>query len=107
MCPGEQLLLTCHTNQSSALRWTITTPGGSDTLSQDVLDTGSIPQPLPLEIAGRTVTVHFTRQSANPFISTLSINSISRDLTGTRISCSTGDSSAITVVNVTEGNSSS
>ena len=100
VCPEQQLSLTCHTNQSNALRWSITIPEESTTYTRDVLiTTGSIPQ-LPIEVAGRTVTVHFSRQSVDPLTSTLSINSTSTNLDGTRISCSIRDSSAMTVIHI-------
>ena len=96
VCPGRQLSLTSRTNQS-ILRWTIIQPGGSDTDDfRDISNIGSI-SPLPIDIAGRTITVHFSHQSTNPLISTLSIANTSTDLNGTRIRCSTRDSSAMTV----------
>ena len=99
VCPGEQLSLTCQANQSSALRWTITPPEGSVTYTRDVQTIGNL-LPLPVEVAGRTITVYFSRQSVDPLTSTLSINSTSTNLNRTRINCSTGDSSAMTVLNV-------
>ena len=54
---------------------------------------------LPIMVAGRTVAVaNISRQSANPLITILSINSTSIDLNGAMISCSTRDSSAATTV---------
>ena len=102
VCPGQQLSLTCQANQSSALRWTITPPEGSATYTRDVQTSGNLLS-LPVEVAGITVTVYFSRQSVDPLTSTLSINSTSTDLNRTRINCSTGDSSAMTIVYVTEG----
>ena len=104
VCPEQQLSLTCHTNQSNALRWSITIPEESTTYTRDILiTTGSIPQ-LPIEVAGGTVTVHFSRQSVDPLTSNLVINSISSDFNGTRISCSIRDSSAMTVIQIKDIN---
>ena len=59
-------------------------------------------------VSGRTVTVaNISLQSANPLTSTLSISNTSIDLNGTRINCSTRDSSAMTVINVIGGEPSS
>ena len=60
---------------------------------------------LPLDVAGGSVYVYFSRQSVNPLISTLSIDSISTDLNGTRIGCSSLDSSesVMTVIHVIGG----
>ena len=102
VCPGQQFSLTCQANQSSALRWTITPPEGSVQYTRDVSTIGNV-LPLPVEVAGEMVTVYFSRQSANPLISALSINTTTFDLNGTRISCSTRNSSAMTVIHVTEG----
>ena len=104
VCPGRQLSLTCHTNES-ILRWSITQPGGSATYDfRDISTIGSI-SPLPIDVAGRSVYVYFSRQSVNPLISTLSIDSISTDLNGTRISCSSLNSSesVMTVIHVIGG----
>ena len=101
VCPEQQLSLTCRTNQSSALRWTVILPRGNGTHQRNVFNIGDGNiQALPLEIAGRTITLNFSRQSANPLNSALSIDSTHTSLNGTRINCSIGDSSTTTVIYV-------
>ena len=103
ICSEEQLSLTCRSNQSHILRWMITLPEGNVTYTRHVSTiTGSIP-PLPIEIAGRIVTVHFSRQSADPLISTLSIDCTSSNFNGSEINCSTADTSEIAVIHVIDG----
>ena len=66
VCPGQKLSLTCHTNQNIP-QWTIIQPGGSDTYDFRDISTFESISPLPIDVAGRvvTVTVHFSRQSVH------------------------------------------
>ena len=64
VCPGQKLSLTCRTNQN-ILQWTIIQPGGSDTYDFRDISTFESISPLPIDVAGRIVTVHFSRQSVH------------------------------------------
>ena len=98
VCPGEPLSLTCHSNQSPILEWTIILPHRSDPYVQNVFNfgDGNI-QPIQFQLASRPIAVNFLRQSTNPLISTLSIDNTVSELNGTRINCSTVDSSEMIV----------
>ena len=99
MCHEQQLSLTCHSNQSHALQWTIILPNGNGMYIRNVLTTGNIPR-LPIEVAGKSVTVSFSRQSATPLISILSIESTIAELNGTIINCSTANAAEMTFVHI-------
>ena len=66
---------------------------------RSVLTTSRDP-PLSIEVSGKSVTVSFSRMSANPFTSTLSIESTIAELNGTGIYCSTGSASEVAVIHV-------
>ena len=101
VCPEQQLSLTCRTNQSPALRWTIIIPHRTDPYEINVFSNiGDDIQLIQLEVAGRSIVLNFLRQSTNALISTLSIDSTVTELNGTRINCSTGDSSVMTVIHI-------
>ena len=99
MCPTQQISLTCHSNHSHALLWTIIPPNVNGAYTRNVPTIGDISQ-LLVEIAGRFVILNFTRQSVNPLKSALTIDSAVADLNGTKINCSTADSSAMAVIYV-------
>ena len=102
VCPGQPLSLTCGSNQGPTLQWTIIIPHRNEpAYVQNVLNfgDGNI-QPIELEIAGGSIALNFLRQSTNPLISTLSIDNTVSELNETRINCSTGDSSAMTVIHI-------
>lgn len=83
----------------------VTVPERNGTMpySRLVSSSGIIPA-LPIEIANRIVTVEFLRQSTDPLISTLTIDSTIAELNGTRINCSTAYASEMTVIHVIDGN---
>ena len=101
VCPGQPLSLTCCANQSTTLRWIILLPHINDPYVQNVITIGDGSIPLiELEVAGRPIALNFLRQSTNPLTSMLSINNTVTGLNGTRINCSTGDSSEMTIIHI-------
>ena len=109
VCPGEQLTLTCQTNESSILRWTITLPELNTTYTRNVPFTGDGRLPLIIHSAvDNTVVFNFSRISepnTHPLIAKLLIDNINTDLNGTETNCSVLGTSVThtTVVNVLEG----
>lgn len=99
MCPGQQLSLTCHSNHSRSLLWTIIPPSVNGVYTRNVPTIGDISQ-LLVQIAGEFVIINFSCQSVNPLKSALTINRAVTDLNGTKINCSSADSSAMAVIYV-------
>ena len=99
VCPGQPLSLTCRSEQSHTLQWAIMLPHRNDLYVRNVLNSGDgTIQPIQSEVAGRPIALNFLRQSTNPLTSILSMDNTVSELNGTRINCSTVDSSAITVI---------
>ena len=107
MCSEEPLSVTCCSNISRDLRWIVIFPERNVTMYHRVVSSSdnSILPSLPIKITNRTVTVNFLRQSTDPLISTLTINSTITELNGTEINCSTENASEMTVIHVINGNS--
>ena len=102
VCSEEQLSIMCKLNLSRVLRWMIILPERNGTYSRTVPDIGSVPS-LPIQVADRTITVHFSRLSTSPLISTLTIDSPITELNGTGIICSTVNASEMTIIHVIDG----
>ena len=88
-CPGEQLTLTCSTNNSTVeiLKWTISTPNVSAPFTRIVSIEG--------EVAIQSLTINetqftFTRTSqamSYPFVSEVVIDRIGGAMNGTEVTC--------------------
>ena len=109
MCSQEQLSITCCSNQSYALRWIVIPYERNDdgTMPPSRLVSSSGPgdiSSLPIEIANKTFTIDFSRQSTNPLISILTIDSIITELNGTAINCRTESALEMTIIHVIDGN---
>ena len=96
VCPGEQLLLTCISNQSITLRWAITIQEWNITRSRLVPNTGNrVLTPIRETLTHNvTVTFMFTRTSEDgtlPLISQLVIERATNHLHGTEIHCSSSE----------------
>ena len=96
VCPGEQLPLTCISNNSVSLRWAITIPERNVTHSRLVPYTGSrVLTPIRETLNHNvTVTFRFTRTSEDgtlPLISQLVLERATNHLHGTEIHCSSSE----------------
>ena len=105
VCPGEQLLLTCISNQSITLRWAITIPELNVTRSRLVPNTGSrVLTPIRETLNHNvTVTFMFTRTSEDgmlPLISHLAIGKTTNHLNGTEIHCSSSNAHITFLVHI-------
>ena len=107
VCPGEELLLTCISNQSITLRWAITIPDPERnvTRSRLVPNTGSrVLTPIRETLNHNdTVTFMFTRTSEDgmlPLISHLAIGKTTNHLNGTEIHCSSSNTHITFLVHI-------
>ena len=96
VCPGEQLPLTCTSNNSASLRWSITIPERNITRSRLVPNIGSKDLTPIKETLNHSVTVtfRFTRTSedgALPLVSQLLLERATNHLQGTEIRCSSSE----------------
>ena len=85
VCSGGQVMLTCGTNSSSFLYWTVSVPHQATTPERIVANQGVITSP--------AFTIHFarfsiTRTSDNPLISELRIDNVTARINGSTIYCS-------------------
>ena len=98
VCPGEQLTLTCETNETGVelLQWSINLPSGDNTQTRRSIPIeGDLPpEPLIYSSDYGNVVFNFSRpsnESTYPFITELSISEINIRINGTEISCSKVD----------------
>ena len=108
ICPGEQLTLTCITNQNSILRWTIILHGENITYSRSIPFMGNSIL-LPITDEASAVTFNFMRTSESgtlPLIAELLIDTVNTNTNGTRIHCSPSNESdpqVTFIIHVLEG----
>ena len=95
ICPGEQLTLTCETNEMGVevLRWIVNLPSGDNTpIRKSIPIEGDLPpEPFTYQNDYGDVVFNFSRTSDNdtyPFITQLSISEVNIGINGTEISCS-------------------
>ena len=85
VCPGRQIVLTCETNSSSFLYWTVSVPHLATTPELIVANQGAI--------ASSTFTISFARfsimrTSESPLISQLLIDNVTAGINESNIYCS-------------------
>ena len=95
VCPGEQLTLTCETNETEVeiLRWIVNLPSGDNTpIRKSIPIVGDVPpEPFIYPTDYGNVVFNFSRtsdESTYPFITELSISEVNIRINETEISCS-------------------
>ena len=103
VCPGQQLNLTClAAPNQTLLRWSFMLPGRSQPESRYISSRGMVDRVTPRTV-GQT-EFQFLRTSTSPLMSVIVITSLTAELTGTRVDCSSGDSvMAMFIINIPEG----
>ena len=94
VCPGGQLVLTCHTNET-VLRWTFSFRP-SESRSTSSSDSSNSTAPLIIN----ETTLRILRTSISPLTSTLFIDNVTADLNGTMIFCSYRGGNSTTIIHV-------
>ena len=91
VCPGEQLNLTClAAPNQTLLQWSLMLPGRSQPELRYLSSRGMVDSVTQLTV-GQT-DFQFFRTSTSPLMSVIVITSLTAELTGTRVDCSSGGS---------------
>ena len=103
VCLGDQLRLTCSTNDS-ALQWTLIPPGVDDSgFNVIVLGPDGVS---PSELVQNDNTFHFSITSLSPLESLMLVDNVSANVNGTRVDCrsSSNGESITNIIVIEDGN---
>ena len=93
ICPGEQVVLTCHTNLT-LLKWSIIIADRLMPEERFISSTGSAESQAPLFI--NHTEFQFLRTSTSPLKSTVLIDNVTDYLNGSRVECTDGNTTSTT-----------